>query len=645
MSDQKTPVVPPAVRLLELGKTRGFAFGFVQECAFARIEISEDFDSAGLVGRLDTVLRPYLPVSPNFAASEEPLRQFAHCLLGWVAALQQAAGIPVVSDGKIMSLKRTQGASQRSDAVASLAMPSLIPEAAANSLSLLVLLARDIPETIGSDGLPPEQRTLIETQFEKLRKMAPSGNNAPHLVRAAMSLDIPVARLPKDTFQLGWGKRARLFNSTASDTTSMIGAMYAMDKIASTNLMRRSGIPVPRNAAAPTREDALAAANEIGFPVVVKPIDQERGTGVTIDVDRKDKLERAYRDARKSSPNVMVEQQVTGHEYRLLIVNGELFWAFERVPAGVTGNGSSTVRELIHEENKSRGLQKNTGLNLVAIKLDKEALKLLERSELTLDSVPEADRFVRLQIVPRINGGGQVIPVFDHVHPDNAAIACRAARLVRLDIAGIDFLSPDISRSWRDVGGYITEINAQPQVSPLSKSDIYQQILAQYVEGNGRVPVALVVGDDGGVIEQAVRQDIAATGLRVGLATGNRVTLGEEELASGEIDPFDAAEMLILEPATEMIVLCCENPASLSGGIPFDRIDMLVVANTPELTGQSRGSLKSISQHLAGSVLSIQDSATKEDLERIFEPAKMQYAGSAGELAGQMCKALLGLTG
>jgi len=640
-----------AIRILEAGKTRGFAFGMMQEGAIARLAVSPHLDHANLVQRLDTILTPFLSTAHITGsteaipepASREMLRYFGESLLRFVAQIQEGARVPVSAPGKIMSLKMPENPNDGSAAQISLAFPSLLPTAAVSTLGLVVQLAHEVSASSQPDSKPVQLQDQLENHVKQLRNAAPRGNNAAHMLRAALDLDIPTTALPHHTFQLGWGSRARLFDSTSSDATSMVGVAFAQNKIAATALMRQAGVPVPVNSTTPTLETALTAGREIGFPLVVKPVDQERGTGVTINIDTEKKLAKAFQRARKYSPRVMVEKQVSGREFRLLVVKGKLFWAFERVPASVTGDGRQTVSELIEAENAERRNRPFSGLSLAPIELAEDAHNLLELQDLSLDSVPQSGQFVRLQIVPRVDGGGQVVPVFDEVHPDNAAVACRATSLARLDIAGIDFLTPDVSRSWREVGGYITEINAQPQFSPLSKPDIYHDFLKQFMDGNGRIPVALVIGPDAEAIARTIRTPLAASGLRAGIATASRVSLGDEDLALGAIEPFTAGEMLKIEPRTDLIVVTCTGAESFGSGIPFDKVDVLIIADSGTLAPQTRGVLKSISQHLSGPALALKGAASTGDMERIFAHCDLKYIDSGDRLAEQLCDTLLKL--
>ncbi len=273
----------------------------------------------------------------------------------------------------------------------------------------------------------------------------------------------------------------------------------------------------------------------------------------------------------------MVEQQVEGSEYRLMIMNGRLFWAFERVPARVTGDGISSVRTLIEAVNLSRA-DNPPALGIPQqIKIDDEIEQMLHRRGQSLETVPASGEIVRLRSTPLSATGGGMVAAFDRVHPDNAELAVRAARLLRLDIVGVDFISPDVRQSWRENGGMITEVNAGPQIGAVTWADMHNAFLRELVGGDGRIPVAVVVGSETGSLEEELRTKAKARASRLGIASANKITIGGDMVHEGPISPALAARALTTDTSVEGIVWITDGQSVAANGLPFDRADLLAM--------------------------------------------------------------------
>jgi len=209
--------------------------------------------------------------------------------------------------------------------------------------------------------------------------------------------------------------------------------------------------------------------------------------------------------------------------------------------------------------------------------LDEESRELLEEQGLTLDSVPPANQFVRLRRRANISSGGTPLPVLERMHPENAALAVRAARVLRLDVAGVDLLTPDISRSWREVGGAICEVNAQPQLS-ITAPHLYGEIFDQLVAGQGRIPIAFVLSS--GNAEELVRgctEILERQGLRVGISTPAGLLVAGERVRRERLSAFGDVRALFIDPAVDAVIFVGDGREFLSTGLPFDRFDELVL--------------------------------------------------------------------
>jgi cyanophycin synthetase len=308
--------------------------------------------------------------------------------------------------------------------------------------------------------------TALKAQVKALRAYAPSGMNTLNFLEASHAQGIPWARVAHNVYQYGWGAKGRWLHSSFTDQTPVIAATIARDKRLAASVLHRAGLPVPQHVNVRTLDEALEAAEQLGYPVVVKPADLDGGVGVFTFLESSAAVRDAFTAASRFSPNLIVQQHIIGNDYRLQVFQGEVFWATHRKPAGVTGDGMHSVRELVKQVNADPGRGPVDSRGLKWIILDDETDAWLARQKLDLDTVPENGRFVRLRGAANVTMGGTIEPVLEVAHPDNVALAVRAARVLRLDLAGVDLLIPDIRRSWHETGAAICEVNAQPEMSP-----------------------------------------------------------------------------------------------------------------------------------------------------------------------------------
>ena len=608
--------VNPKIALHEIAELRGYCFGFSQKCVLAALSVQP----AEGVSRLGAALKQFPKIAQILQSNPlqeqdwhaEPDLRLVQLLAGIVRSAQQAAGIPVAQDARVVVHQRAESGVLS----VKLAMASFLPKSAGTSLVTIVRIANALVEQEQGAGLMQALSDEFETMMQGLRQAASRFEGLHHFIPSAMKFGMPYQHLTSDTLQLGWGSKARLLLGSSSDATSMIGVRFAKNKMWATSLLKASGVPVPQNIAVATEQEALAAAERLGFPVVAKPTDRDHGEGATADLRDPQEVSRAYAKARAVSENIMIEQHIAGQEYRLLVVNGRLFWAFERAPARVTGDGSSTIERLIEQTNLTRVDGPNTGAALLKITADEELHRMLQRQGLTLQTVPRHGQVVRLQVAPLVATGGEMIAVFDDVHPDNAQAAIRAARLLRLDIAGIDFLSTDISLSWRENGGRITEVNALPQFSALTKPDIFDDFVQELVDGDGRVPAAVVLAGRSSSIETMLRNALASRDACVGIASEAAISIGGETVDEGQISRWYAAQLLIADPSVDAIVDLSNGEAISSHGLPFDRIDVLAIADGYSGKVNPARLLELIEAHVAGPVFALENSWLPADAAR-----------------------------
>ncbi len=422
-------------------------------------------------------------------------------------------------------------------------------------------------------------QTVVKAQL-------PVGFNSAYLLRAACKLNRPVQWLERNIIQLGYGRRARLMHSTMTDATPSIGVALARDKVRAARLLRQIGLPVPQHIEVADVEAAVAAAARLGWPVVVKPADLDRGDGARANLMTSEQVRTAFDHANTLSKRILVEQHVSGQEYRLTVVNGELLWAHERVPASVTGDGQHSLRALIDAENEKRRQALLTApYGLVPIRMDANNIGYLQDNGRNLEDVPAVNEVVRLQLVPAATTGGDGRAYFDSIHPDNRRLAERAAQFLRLDIAGVDMITPDITRSWREVGGAVTEINALPQVSIQTDPTMFQRLLQKIMPHSGRIPLLFVLTEEAKPVWlDDVLDELEASGLRVGLTTTEGLQVGNDWIRGLRSSVWEDIRLLQKDPSVGAIVIISDGDTLLQTGLPFDAVNALVVqANRPQV--------------------------------------------------------------
>jgi acyl-coenzyme A synthetase/AMP-(fatty) acid ligase/D-alanine-D-alanine ligase-like ATP-grasp enzyme len=340
----------------------------------------------------------------------------------------------------------------------------------------------------------------IETgAFKTLVPVAPTGKSTFEILRVAHSLTIPYRSLAGGVVQLGWGSHSRSIHRSTTDCDSAIGLHLTSDKFLTAQILRQAGLPAPVHHKARSLAEAQNVAQRIAYPVVVKPSDLERGEGVAVDVTELN-LEAAFQTAYKLSPSktVLIERQVPGICHRLFIVDGELLYAVKRLPIGIYGDGKSSISELVqaaHIEQMKRPPWTRSGVQL----LQPLPLEALDQQGLTPADVAPAGQFVALRRIETSAWGGVDEDVTPNVHPDNVSAAVRAAQLMRLEVAGVDLISQDITQAWHTNGAVINEVNYAPLLGggEISRAHI-PAFLLRILKGNGKIPIEVIVNPEHG---------------------------------------------------------------------------------------------------------------------------------------------------
>jgi cyanophycin synthetase len=429
-----------------------------------------------------------------------------------------------------------------------------------------------------------EVKSLIK--FAQDRQLGPSTAS---LVKAARERDIPFLRLnDRSLIQFGHGKYQQRIQATITSRTSHIAVELASDKEETNRLLGDLGLPVPRQKLVRGPEDAARAAERLGYPVVVKPRNANHGKGVTTELRDAEAVKAAITKAREFSRTVIVETFLEGLDHRMLVVGGELIAVAKRVPGHVVGDGKHTIAELVKSVNSDprRGLGHEKVLT--RLELDDEAERLLTKKGLTTSSVPAEGQVVYLRGTGNLSTGGTSIDLTDQMHPDNREMAKRAARAVGLDIIGIDFITPDITKSYREVGGGICEVNAAPgfrmHVAPSEGKprDVGKAVIDMLFPANApaRIPIASVTGTNGKTTTARMLAHIQKmNGATVGLTTTDGVYIDGERIFTGDMTGPVAAHMVLRDATVDCAVLETARGGLLRAGLGFQSCDVGAVLN------------------------------------------------------------------
>ncbi|AKT51960.1 cyanophycin synthetase [Arsenicicoccus sp. oral taxon 190] len=427
--------------------------------------------------------------------------------------------------------------------------------------------------------------------FLRLAQRQAFGPSTMAILEEAVSRDIPWQRLNRGSLvQLGQGVHAKRFRATMTSLTSALAVDIASDKDLTGQLLASAGLPVPRSELVRDVDAAVSAARRIGFPVVVKPLDGNHGRGVCLDLRDEQAVRDSFETAREQSRrgHVLVESFVTGKDYRCLIIGGRMQAIAERVPAHVVGDGRHTVSELvaITNDDPRRGIGHEKVLTKITV--DDAAVALVRAQGHELDSVVPAGEMVKLALTANMSTGGISIDRTFDAHPDNVDIAEEAAQLIGLDVAGIDFICPDITEPVRETGGAICEVNAAPGFRMHTHpTEGEPQFIAKPVVdllfppgAPSRVPIIAVTGTNGKTTTSRMISHIfKGLGRKVGMTSTDGVVIDERLVIKADASGPRSARMVLQNPRVDLAVMEVARGGIIREGLGYDRNDVAVVTN------------------------------------------------------------------
>lgn len=416
------------------------------------------------------------------------------------------------------------------------------------------------------------------------------GPSTETLVREAEARGIPWMPLStRAMIQLGQGAYQKRVQATLSDRTSILGVELACDKEGTKKILGDAGVPVPRGTVIYYLDELEEAIKDVGsYPIVIKPLDGNHGRGITININSWNHAEQAYDLAKEVSPAVIVERYYSGRDHRVLVINGKVAAVAERVPAHVVGDGRSTVEELVEQTNRDPRRGEGHDNILTRIEIDRTTWQLLDQQGYTLDSVLPEGEVCYLRATANLSTGGIAVDRTDDIHPENVWLAQRVAKIIGLDIAGIDIVTPDISRPLREVDGVVVEVNAAPgfRMHFCPSQGIPRNVAEPVIDmlfppgAPTRVPIVAVTGTNGKTTTTRLIAHIFKQSQQVvGYTTTDGIYIGDYLVEKGDTTGPQSAQVILQDPTVEVAVLETARGGILRSGLGFGQCDVGIVLN------------------------------------------------------------------
>jgi cyanophycin synthetase len=446
-------------------------------------------------------------------------------------------------------------------------------------------------------------------EMREIREEVRFGPSTGSLVDEAESRNIPFIRLNDQSLvQLGYGVYQKRIQATTTANTNMIAVDIAGNKHATKKLLGDMGIPVPKGYKIRNIEELEGTLETVGFPAVIKPLDGNHGKGATVGIKTLEGARNAFEKAREYSRSVIVEKQLEGADFRALVVNNKLIAVAERIPAHVIGDGQKTIQQLIDETNADPRRGYGHEKVLTCIEIDGQTMRCITANGYSLDSVLPKNELLYLKTTANISTGGTAIDRTDEVHPQNVFLFERIARIIGLDVAGIDVIAPNVSEPLVESGGGIIEVNAAPGFRMhLAPSEGIGRNVAEHVidmlypTGTpSRIPIISITGTNGKTTTtRLIAHVLKGSGLTVGFTTTDGTYIQNQQIVQGDNTGPVSAQLVLKDPTVQVAVLETARGGIIRSGLGFDHCDIGIVTN------------------IAADHLGLKDVNTLEDLARV----------------------------
>ncbi|MCF6310507.1 MAG: carboxylate--amine ligase [Sulfurimonas sp.] len=564
-----------------------------------------------------TLLDEWLQVALKIDIEDEdtalnPVESLVRRKLLFIRSMLQAVLLPCFDAGEIINIEKDLKTASKWNIKVNIVNIENISELGYKTIINFVFktIYWMMKNPISDENIKYLHELIQKEVINKLKGIGNSGKSTMPILLVAHKLHIPFFHLGGGTYQLGCGAKSRQISRSTTDLDSSIGAKMSNNKMLTSNLIRMAGLPAPTNGVAVTIQNAISIANKIGWPIVVKPVDADRGEGVSVGVKNTKQLKIAFKEALRFSrlKNIIIEREVKGIAHRIFIVNSKLLYAIKRLPKSIQGDGKKQVSVLIEEANKLL-LSEPPWLRNKLFPNDSEAIQAIKKSGFSLASIPKVGELVALRTIESTASGGTPQNVTDFIHQDNIDISLRAAKLFGLEIAGIDIITIDIKKPWYETGAIINEVNLAPLLGggEISKSYI-PEFLERIVDGDGRIPINVVIGGSE-AMDIAIKEqnNLIKKGVACFL-TSHKVTINDS--ASEMILPFKGlykrCKALLLNHQVQAVILVIQTDELISTGLPIDGINQ--ITNTGGKLVSSKNIDKELSQDRFDALLSLIDS-------------------------------------
>ncbi len=536
----------------------------------------------GLVGVLPSLVEHYCSRGHRGGFLER-LKEgtlMGHIIEHVALELQELAGMPV-------GFGRTRETS--TPGVFNVAFEYVEEQAGRYAGRAAVRLCKSVVET-GTYSAEELEQDLVD--IKDLCANTALGPSTETIIKEAEARKIPWMWLSaRAMLQLGYGANQKRIQATLSQNTSILGVELACDKEGTKTMLGDAGIPVPKGTVIHYLDELETAINDVGrYPIVLKPLDGNHGRGITIDIGSWSEAKIAYQLASQASKtrSVIVERYYCGSDHRVLVINGEVVAVAERIPARVVGDGNSTIKELIEITNSDHRRGDGHDNILTKITLDPTSEAVLAKQKYDIESVLPEGEIAYLRATANLSTGGIAIDRTDEIHPENVWLAQRVAKVIGLDIAGIDIVTPDISKTLRETGGVVVEVNAAPgfRMHASPSQGLPRNVGASVLEmlfpddASSRIPIIAITGTNGKTTTTRLTAHIyRQTGKVVGFTATDGIYIQEYLVEKGDNTGPYSAGAILKDPTVEIAILETARGGILRSGLAFDSCDAAIILN------------------------------------------------------------------